>query len=279
MVSPVTRTDDDLWHDSTPLATRRTVAELVAIYQASEADIRKGFSLVGHALDRIVEAMGGRGMHLQGRHQRNDLNWHEPDEVLTHLRRQTWRRLIERSQIRKAMSIAAWEKLEKQVDQEEPPEVTIENVESMIAQFREEGPAMLAAAVKEVFEFLRPHGDRFKTNSQYEIGERVVLEGWVRRGWKSDSWRPSDYREQSMTALENVFLMVDGKVRLGDDNYYSELSRAISAAQGVCAGETEYFSFRGFAKGTLHLKFRRPDLVKRLNAIAGGARLKPREAA
>jgi len=39
-------------------------------------------------------------------------------------------------------------------------------------------------------------------------------------------------------------------------------------------GETDYFAFRCFKNGNLHLIFKRPDLVRRLNQIAGGKRLR-----
>ena len=40
-------------------------------------------------------------------------------------------------------------------------------------------------------------------------------------------------------------------------------------------GETPLFGFRVFRNGNLHIEFKRPDLLDRLNRIAGGARLRP----
>jgi hypothetical protein len=39
-------------------------------------------------------------------------------------------------------------------------------------------------------------------------------------------------------------------------------------------GETEYFKFKCFKNQNLHVEFKRLDLVARLNAVAGGARLR-----
>lgn len=39
-------------------------------------------------------------------------------------------------------------------------------------------------------------------------------------------------------------------------------------------GETEYFRFKCYHNGNLHLEFKRPDLVQKINAIVGGLTLK-----
>jgi hypothetical protein len=71
--------------------------------------------------------------------------------------------------------------------------------------------------------------------------------------------------------------MLDGKVQSTAAGHYSDLENAIRAcpADGPCAGQTEYFDFKGYKKQTLHLHFRRMDLVRKLNAMAGGKRLTP----
>jgi hypothetical protein len=38
-------------------------------------------------------------------------------------------------------------------------------------------------------------------------------------------------------------------------------------------GQTEYFRFRSFKNGNLHLWFLRGDLVKEMNSVAGGEKV------
>jgi hypothetical protein len=38
-------------------------------------------------------------------------------------------------------------------------------------------------AVQEVFEYLRPRNSRYKTNTEFEIGKRVILSWAVERKW------------------------------------------------------------------------------------------------
>lgn len=266
--------------DASEIGERLSVEDLVAGYVQAEAEIRASFGIIRAALSRLGATLAGeswRGFHLTSRSGHHETNWAAPDEHLIHLRRQVWQRLIERTQIRRAMSIAAWKKLEDEIEHEDPPEVTIENVESLVAQFREDGPAMLEAAVHEIFEWLRPHNERFKTNSQFEIGDRVVLTGCVTRG-HGRTWSVNDYREQHLQALENVFTMLDGKIPDHSAGYYySRLSGAIKAVPigDPCRGETDLFEFKGFRNTNMHLRFKRLDLVAKLNAVAGGMRLKP----
>lgn len=259
----------------TDVGERLPVDQLVETYRRAEDDIRAGFRLVHGALGRLDQVLAGdHGFHLVPHNRQVD--WKDPAEHLRHLRRQVWGKLLERMQIRRGMSIAAWKKLYDEIETGEPPEITVKNVDDLVVQFKEDMPAMLASAVKEVFNWLRPPGSSYKTNTELEIGERVILGNVVDRG--PFCWRVSHHDEQYLIALENVFLMLDGKLhekRQGD--YYSALSSEVKriASADPCHGATTYFEFRGYTNRNLHLRFRRMDLVDRLNVIAGGARLKP----
>lgn len=128
----------------------------------------------------------------------------------------------------------------------------------------------------EVFDAMRPRSDdrKYKTNRLYETGERVVLTWMVEPNWIG-GWRVRyDHKQRFTTALESVFRGLDGKGYASHTSQHgSELEDAIcSSASG--RGETEYFEFRCFKNGNLHLRFKRPDLVARLNQVAGGMRLR-----
>lgn len=257
------------------IASRATVEEMVATYQKAMAEIRMGHDLIENAMLRLgsVFERDNARMHVTCRH-----HWHDMptvEEYDEQIRRRVWQALVERLAIRRLMSIEAWDEFEKKMERENPPEITVENVTGMAAHFRSTAPDMLKAAVDEVFNWLRPHGDKFKTNTQLEIGERVVLEYVIDR-CQFRNWGVSHYRRQYLTALENVFLLCDGKPQT-QGKYWSEFQSAIEALpkSEPCRGKTAYFEFKGHKKGTLHLRFLRPDLVAKLSAIAGGARLRP----
>ena len=264
------------------VAEHLPVDALVALYEQAERDIRAGFAQIGGALASLDGSfsLGSYPLHLRtgGRRHDSGFDFVDPTDAIRELRRDCWQTLVERTQIRRIMSIKAWEEFSKELESGEPPPITADNVHGMLAGLRADIPDMLKAAVDEVFDFLRPHYDRFKTNSQFCIGERVVLSGYIEHGFGSN-WQVGHYYQQNLLALENVFRMLDGRIQGERAGHWSDLENAIRAltVENPCEGETEYFQFRGWKKGTLHLKFRRMDLVKKLNAVAGGKRLTPEE--
>jgi hypothetical protein len=268
------------------MADEKVVAEslpvdaLVTIYEQAEKDIRAGFAQIAGALDAIDASfvLGGHSTNLRtgSRRHHEGFNFGDPSDAIRELRRDCWDTLVERTQIRRIMSIKAWETFSRELQDGEPPPITVETVNGMLAGLQADIPDMLKAAVDEVFEFLRPHHSQFKTNTEYALGERVVLNYYVERGF-GKTWHVNYTRQQNLLALENVFRMLDGKVQSERAGHYSDLESAIRTCPegGPCAGQTEYFEFKGHKKQTLHLRFRRMDLVKKLNAMAGGKRLTP----
>lgn len=183
----VTRDDANA---ETAISDPLSIPELVAVCQTTEADITAAFGTVATAMKRLsdVVCMGDSPLDLPTDGRRGGgVDWSDPATPLLELRRAVWATIIARSQIRKVMSVEAWKKLDEEMTHGEPPAVTIANVEGVLANFRAEAPAMLKAAVDEVFDFLRPRSggwrETFKTNSEFEIGERVVLTGIVSRGY------------------------------------------------------------------------------------------------
>jgi hypothetical protein len=169
--------------------------------------------------------------------------------------------------LKKLASVKRADEIDKQVAKgDDLPDITVENLFGWFDSLGTQAHQFLKEAVVEVFEFLRPPSLRFKTNSGFKIGKRVVLSGWVERQWSGGKFRCNYYYENQFRALDNVFHMLDGKglsvYRNGD------LANAILDAPGG-VGETEFFKFRCFKNHNFHLEFKRPDLVQKLNEIGG----------
>jgi hypothetical protein len=84
-------------------------------------------------------------------------------------------------------------------------------------------------------------------------------------------FRVNYHREKYLTALDNVFSLIDGKGPV--KSYHGPLYDAITDSPDG-TGSTEYFKFRCCLNGNLHLEFLKPALVAKLNAVAGGNRLR-----
>jgi hypothetical protein len=243
--------------------------------------VRTAFALLARAEKSLNETfrMGDlHHIHVRDRYSHRSMNFGCVDDSLKELRRDVWQALVERLELRRMMSIAAWKTLDEQIQKGDPPPITRDSVTQMAQGFRDRMRDMLEEAVDEVFQWLRPPGSKYKRNSELEVPQRVILSYCVSPSWSGGRLDVNYHREPYLTALENVFRSLDGNGST-TKTHYSELSGAIKAAPKPWTGETEYFAFKACKNGNLHLTFRRLDLLARFNAIAGGARLRPKETA
>lgn len=257
-----------------PISPRLTVSELVRIYTEAERDILEGFAKVAAAEHALQRTFDTEGTYVRVGDRHHYINYDEPERILKNVRRSVWISLVDHLEIRRFASVEAWKTLEKQLhDDHDVPEITIDTVTQMVEQFRARLPEMLRGAIREVHDWLRPHNDRYKRNSQFEIPSKVILTWVVGRSWSGDGFRVHDGAEQQLSAMERVFTALDGKGEVSK-THYSMLSSAIRASGKSGRGQTEYFAFRACKNRNLHLEFLRPDLLERLNRIAGGKRLR-----
>lgn len=190
------------------------------------------------------------------------------------IRRRAWRGIVEKTGIRKLLSVKRAELLDKQLYDGvgTPDEVTLCNVLAMLQMAADNTHEFAQESVREVFDFLRPAryvgGQRHKTNKangRYSLGRRIILTGALRY---SMGYRVNNYYQPHLIAVDRIFHMLDGKLGSFHENgYVCPLIDAIQTADG--AGETPYFKFKMYMNGNLHLEFRRLDLVSKLNELGG----------
>jgi hypothetical protein len=264
---------------TTELIKRDTVAQLVENFETAVSDITQAYHLLHTARNRLNASFGmGQRIHSfdvlpHGYHHGATLSNDSLNQVMVQIKLDAWRVLIERMELRKLLSIARRNELDKQLsDGKGLPDITLENVWGMFESAVSNVDRYMEEAVLEVFEFLRPPSSNYKTNSEYEIGRRVVLKWYVEPNWSKSGFNVRYSYDAQLTALDNAFLRLDGKGIVS--TYHGPTHDAIKQAgsDGVC--ETDYFKLRCYLNGNLHLEFKRLDLLQRLNAIAGGARLR-----
>ena len=262
---------------SDAITERATVETIVRAYTTAEASIAASCETIASAVRTVNATLGVLGLSrdIEFGRTRNGyrVEFEQPDEYIHAMRRQLWSALVERLEIRRMVSIKKAKELDEWLGST-TEEVTIESVLGLFRNYAEQLPDMIAEAVGEVYEIVRPRRSDLKTNSQYELGPKVILSGWVEGGFLR-GLRPNYHRHAEYRALENVFTALDGKGSISK-SYRGELGDAVekSTAETDYRGETTYFRFRACKNGNLHLEFKRPDLVARFNEIAGGRRLK-----
>lgn len=258
------------------MARRATVETIVQTYTEAERAIIAACETIDRSVETLNDKLGTMGMSSRGvsfgQHHRG-LRFDDPSDQVQDMRQQVWSTLCDRLELRRMMSIKRAKELDEWLKSTNEP-ITIETVTGLFRTYAEQLPDMLAEAVSEVYNFLRPSHSEHKTNTEYELGEKVVLSGWLDTWWIAHNGRPqvSHWRSDHVRALDNVFTALDGKGQISK-SWQGELGETIGKTP-VGKGETTYFHFRTFKNGNIHLQFKRMDLVAKFNRIAGGRRLK-----
>ncbi len=192
------------------------------------------------------------------------------DRIREKMARRAWRILFDHLGVKNVMSVQKRKEFEHQLERGELPDITEANILGVIGGLAGDAKAFARDAAKEVFDMLRPRGQwggQYKTNDAFRVGRKVILSGKVERAWSGTRFRASYYAEQSLTALDGVFHLLDGKGIMRE--HKGPLVQAIEASPDG-RGETAYFAFKCFKNRNLHLTMKRLDLVKELNGLAAG---------
>lgn len=264
---------------------RTTLTEMAAAYRQAEQDIRAAFAMLVSAEKNLQAAFNTDTCRFRIIDRNNTEDFEHPDRTMHRLKHAAWRVLVDKMGIRSAMSIKRAKELDEQLDEKpatwgqpakDPlPEITEANILAMMETTFDQLPAMMAEAVREVYDWLRPRrgfGDAYKTNqkSAWALDRKVIKEWVVAPGYGKNPFQVSYTMRQTVTALDNVFHMLDGKGVV--KSHYGPLTDAIAASPDG-AGETDYFKFKACKNRNLHIEFKRADLVDRFNAVAGGMNL------
>ncbi len=261
---------------TTDLALRSTVRAMVAAFELSEREVRTAFAAIVLAEQRINDAFSGgtpRDIRIDASGYGYHDNFEDPDLCMTRVSREAWARIVQRLELRRMMSLKRYAELEKQLADGVLPQITEANVIAFVEGYASDIPVMALEAVTEVFEWLRPHHSRHKTNTELEIGAKVVLTGIVERAYAAGKFEVKFHRQQNLVALGNVFSMLDGRGAIAK-TYAGPLRDAIETSTTGHA-DTPYFRVKMFNNGNLHLEFKRLDLLAKLNQMAGGKNLRP----
>lgn len=263
---------------STELIPRLSVSQLVNTYARARDQVTEACRLFKEAERELTLAFGDDPMTSHNfdfdcmmRQRRVDLA--SPEKFIAHVRQSVWRRLIDKCEIRKVCTQKRAKELDAMLeDFKNLPEITEANVVATLAGNLNDLETILAELVKEVFDELRPvpgtcRANEHKTNKLYEVGKKVILTYAVERRYGGTGFRMRG-RETLLRGLDNVMSILDGKGVV--KSHYGPLYEAIDGCERGELGETDYFAFRCFANGNLHLTFKRDDLLAELNRVGSG---------
>lgn len=258
---------------TTDLAKRETLSAMIGTYQQATRNIEEAYAILETAEKSLRAVFLDKPGYRFSANERNntDVGKVASDAINAKIKKDAWGVIVERMELRRLLSIKRRTELDNQIEKGELPELTDESVMALFETSAAKVNVYLEEAVTEVFDYLRPPQSKYKTNTEFELGKRVILAWQVEKGWSGGAFRVNCHRAKYLTALDNVFSMIDGNGPV--KSYHGSLHNAITSSKDG-TGKTDYFRFRCCLNGNLHLEFLRLDLVVKLNAVAGGNRLR-----
>lgn len=264
--------------EETGLIKPTTITNMVNGWKQAEQKIRYAHRLLHEADTLLRDEFCGPGRYVHVKY--DELHRDTLDDLLTDLKKNGWECIIERTNLRKVMSHRRQQEIDDQLKNPKAlPEITEPNILAMLETTYNSMALFAEEMVREVYDWLRPGGytlAQYKTNQKSEVagvGEKIIKTWAVERGYNSEHpWRIRYNSQESYTALDNVFSLLDGKGVA--KTHYGPTYDAVAncGRDGIC--ETEYFRLKCYHNGNLHIQFKRLDLLAEFNRVAGGARIR-----
>jgi len=264
----------------TDIIKHQNIYEIINSYEQAVKEIVAAYELLYRAEDRLkifcvypkVLPRDGGGSLWDDTRKR----------VLNGIKSEAWQGILKKTRAVEFMTTKRYEKFQRDLEKPESlPDITFETVQRFIENILNSAPNMLLEFIKETFDWLRPGGwavKEYKTNekSKYELREKIIKSGVLEGRWSGGGCDLKYYYESNISAMDNAFSLMDGK---GVSKGQATAITAIKAAcqDNLMSAETEYFKFKWYQNGNLHLTFKRTDLVQKMNQIAGENLIKPSE--
>lgn len=258
---------------TTELMNKQTIATMVEDYNVARQEISQAFKLLDTASQRLSVTFGGAYLKEINRYDEDDLADH-----LKHVRQQAWQYVIIQTGIKEWCSVRQGKELDEQVKSDDLPELTVDNMWNTLNKLMNNTDLMFEEALQEVWDFLHPNCQwkSWKTNSNYDLGLKVIHPGVISYSTNFHYWSVCYYHQQELRALDNIFHLLAGKgISRYPDDLYTIVNQACNRKETEC--ETEYFHCRWYKKGTIHITLKREDLVKEFNRRVQRMQLKERE--
>jgi hypothetical protein len=260
-------------YDSKELIPHQTLLAIVENYQQAQREIAAGFQILNHAQDRLNQIAGEHCYLFTDKISRYSLD-RAGEASMKHVKRQVWNAIVRKSQVENLLSTPRKRDLEQQIEHDKAPEITVQAVLDFLGFLAGNVDVLFKETVAETFEWLRPPRSEYKTNTELEIGERAIINYGVDSSWTWPASRLSYHKEQNFRDMDNVFHLLDGKgpVKHPDD-LVTKVHTVMREKQARY--EDDYFELHWYKKGSVHIRFKRLDLLARLNQIGGENRIKP----
>lgn len=171
----------------------------------------------------------------------------------------TWLYLLEASGLRNLMDAETIKKFNEQV-KKSPPAMTLENVKASFHSLWETRNSTFRQGLVNVFKTLLR---QYKTHDAFKIGKKVILDRVLSA---HGGWSFYSSGRERIADLDRIFHILDGKEP--KDHRGDASSRVYTASSAkLSETETDYFTFKLYQNGNVHMVFKRLDLVDKANQM------------
>jgi len=216
----------------------KLLAEHDAHFQLIQAEMKKFYQ---YGMPRSAEPFG------------------QLDDSIKELDRMYWRQSFDHTGLMQLLDAQSKKKFDQDL-QANPPAFTIENVQSSFVDLAQNAGKMFDDGVINVFRRLP---GCYKSNDDFKIGPKIVMSWMVESRWSRGLQLRYGAGEDEINDVDRVFKTLDGKK-------YVERSLSCAMNTAIQDGgfyEDEYFAAKAYKNGNLHLRFKRADLVEKVNLI------------
>lgn len=188
------------------------------------------------------------------------------EDFRKNLDRTVWRFVMERTGLRDLFDAEARKTFEEGLEKD-PPEATVETITATAFRLAGEAGTIFTRGLVNAFRKL----DRaFASNDGFRIKNRFVMASALRpfeNRYQTWNHYARDDRE-TINDLERIFSILDGKPKpeVGG-SVIDRIDGMLGFGFEKTEIETEYFRVRRFKNGSLHVWFRREDLVAKANQM------------
>jgi hypothetical protein len=248
------------------LIPAQTIEAMADAYKRSQDNLEEASRLVEEAKS-LMEGAFGRTHAISSKLSKRTF-----ERSAKEVKNSAWQYIVKQTGMDDVMSRDRRKEFTEQLVNGDVPEPTAENIMSFLLQLRGDSGKYLEESVGQLFRMLRPSNGAYATNDEFKVGERVILEQLIEPQNRFHNTYINYNNAGDISLLDNIFHLLDGKgMPKQPYTLLAVLKEAIANSEWDC--ETEYFICKWFKKGTLHIKFKRMDLVKEINRIAGGGSL------
>jgi len=273
------------------IITPETAEAMAKCYQEVEVEVRQAYAIIENARLKLVSVFGSKEEHhnfsllpsrngnyayMSGKQDKDGVD----ECILKPARVTIWYALVEKLNFKQFLSTKRKDLLYKNIEDDLMGAITVENLFRMLEDIADNSGELVKEAMDEAYKYLKVYREhngnrtKYKTNkknARFNLGPKIILtmigDDWCSGKWKSSSYKVCYRAAQELMVVDRVFHLLDGK-SFGI-TYGGPLVDGINVAgQNDTApkGETDYFRWKGYQNGNLHLEFKRLDLLAKLNA-------------